>query len=156
MGILDSRNNVRAAGTAVLGDIRSTVAASMNTGNGQGSNGQQSERRPPSLFWLNVGVTLEGAGKDGEDLFVSLPMGIPLDDMKMQEVRGNSPDWINLVQAKNALLEMLQSAAAGLQPGERVQIPQLSVELARKSEPSQQGNASTNSLIGLLHKQLKT
>ena len=157
MGILDSRNTTNAAAN-VLGNVRETLAAAANptprNSTTNAGNGQTRADRPPSLFWLNVGVVLPGAGKDGDDLFVSLPMGIPLDDMKPQEVRGNSPDWINLVQAKNLLLEQIQQAAAGLAPGDRVQVPQLTVELTRKGEPAQRGDATTNPLFGLLQQRL--
>jgi hypothetical protein len=154
MGILDQNRNTNTASrpSAVLGSIRSEVAAA--AGQRQTASVGHAAERQPSLFWLNVGVTLEGAGQDGTDLFVSLPVGIPLDDMKPQAVRGNNADWIQLGQAKNALLEALQKAAAGLNPGDRVDLPQLSVQLYRKGEPAQSASSDTNPLVAALAKQL--
>ena len=150
MGILDNSRNTNTASrpSAVLGSIRSEVAAA--AGQRQTASVGQAAERQPSLFWLNVGVTLEGAGEGGTDLFVSLPVGIPLDDMKPQAVRGNNADWIQLAQAKNALLEALQGAAAGLNPGDRVDMPELSVQLYRKGEPAQTASGDTNPLVAAM------
>lgn len=106
--------------------------------------------RKPSDFWLNVGVTIPGGGKDGADLFISLPNGLALDDMKPTKVSGNNSEWIALAQAKNAFLEEVQKAAAGLKPGERVVVPMFTVELYRRAEPSQIADASSNSLVSQL------
>ena len=103
--------------------------------------------RPKSQFWLNIGFTIPGAGKNGEDIFISLPQGIALDDMKPLAVRGNSVDWQHLVQAKNAFLERLQQGAAELDPGARVELSGISVELHRVGQPEQTGTAESNPLI---------
>ncbi len=108
--------------------------------------------RQPSNFWLNVGVTIKG--KDGEDVFISLPTGIALDDMKPQAVKGNNADWQQLAQTKNVLLEQLQQAAASLKPGERVNVPVLTVELYRRAEPAQTADPATNSLVASLMEKL--
>lgn len=116
-------------------------------------------QRTPSQIWLNVGINIPGAGAelpDGtrEDLFVSLPVGLPLDDMKPVKITGTNQNSIHLKQVKNLLLEELQKAAAGLKPGERTAISQLSVELYRIGTPEQQGTAENNPLIQALQRQL--
>lgn len=110
--------------------------------------------RKPSDFWLNVGVTLPGAGKDADgnpiDLFVNLPNGIPLDDMKPAKVTG-SVEYQHLQQTKNAILEQLQKAAAAMAPGERIRVPLLTVELYRRKEDAPvQGNPEENPLLAQL------
>ena len=70
--------------------------------------------RKPSEVWLNVGVNIPGAGEDGADLFVSLPVGLPLDDMKAIQIRGSNQNSINLKQVKNALLDELQKLGVGM------------------------------------------
>lgn len=111
-------------------------------------------QRAPSQIWLNVGINIPGAGPEGEDLFVSLPVGLPLDDMKPVKITGTNQNSIHLKQVKNLLLEELQKAAAGLKPGERTAISQLSVELYRIGAPEQTGTAENNPLISALQKQL--
>lgn len=105
--------------------------------------------RAPSQFWLNIGVSVPGMGENGEAMFVSLPVGIALDDLKAIEVKGNNPNWVALQQAKNALLALVQSQAAALTPGERKALPRISVEVARASAPSQVADSS-NTLAAAL------
>lgn len=106
-----------------------------------------------SNYWANIGITI-GAAEDGTGgTFVSLPQGIPLDDMKAVEIKGNNEDWIQLAQTKNELLALLQKAAANLKPGERITVP-LEVELYRRAEPAQQAPATGNSMVDALRKQL--
>lgn len=103
--------------------------------------------RKSSQVWLNVGVNIPGAGEDGTDLFVSLPVGIPLDDIKPIVIRGSNQNSIHLKQVKNMLLDELQKLGAGMQPGGRQTIPQLGVEIYRVAQPEQQGTADSNPLI---------
>jgi hypothetical protein len=110
--------------------------------------------RAPSLIWLNVGVVLPGQGQDGEDLFLSLPVGLPIDDMKPVKVTGTNSNSIQMKQGKNLLLDEVQKAGANLKPGERLMLPQLSVELYRIGQPEQSGTPDNNPLIAALHKQL--
>lgn len=160
-----SQNNTARSTGSILDSVRRDMAAAAaqqgNTvtpihGEAGASNDQ---RRKPSDFWLNVGIVLKDAGKDEDgnptDLFISLPVGLPLDDMKPQKISGQNQDWIQLAQTKNKLLEELQKAAGSLQPGERAPVPMLSVELYRRNEPAQQGDPSSNSLVGALMQALR-
>lgn len=132
MGILDE-----------LARSPSNNAASANSNTG----GSAQQERKPSQIWLNVGVTLPGAGEDGTDLFVSLPVGLPLDDMKPIQIRGSNQNSINLKQVKNMLLDELQKLGAAMSPGQRQAVPQLSVEVYRVAQPDQTGTAANNPLI---------
>lgn len=131
----------------ILDSIRNAIGAQA-TKPSDDSKGNVSNIRQPSNFWLNVGVTIKG--KDGEDIFISLPTGIALDDMKPQAVKGNNTDWQALAQTKNVLLEQMQQAAASLKPGERVCVPVLTVELYRRAEPAQIADPASNSLVASL------
>ena len=138
MGILDTlaSNNTKPAAT--------TQAA-----------GSSTTERKSSQIWLNVGVTIPGAGEDGADLFVSLPVGLPMDDMKPIVIRGTNQNSVNLKQVKNMLLDELQKLGASMQPGQRQTVPQLSVEIYRVAQPEQTGTAENNPLIAGLFGALK-
>lgn len=97
----------------------------------QTEGGSSKSNRKPAQLWVNVGVTVPGMGEDGGSVFVSLPVGIPLDDLKPAEVKGGNPKWVALQQAKNGLLALIQQQAANLNPGERKAMPLLSIELSR-------------------------
>lgn len=130
-----------------VASIRDQLAS--QAGNRSNTAGAKPERKTSDL-WLNIGITIPGAGEDGGDLFVSLPTGIPLDDMKDQAVRGTNKQWIQLAQTKNALLAILRKQGTELEPGERVAVPEFSVELARRAEPDATGDAKTNPMVAAL------
>lgn len=100
------------------------------------------DRRPPSVLWLNIGVQV------GET-FVTLPFGLPLDDMKPIEAKGKNAEWHNLAAAKNALLKMLQDAGGKMDAGTEQIIPNLRVQLLRKSDGVVEGStdAATNPIL---------
>lgn len=148
MAVNPTRSN-----NSILGGLRQAVsdAAQPSTAGATTENTTKAER-PKSQFWLNIGFTLPGAGENGEDLFISLPQGIALDDMKPQEIRGSNQSWIQLLQAKNHLLEQLQKGGAELEPGARVVLEGFTVEMHRVGTPAQQGSADSNPLIGAMAK----
>jgi hypothetical protein len=137
MGILET------IARATKGETTPAAAAATNTASA-------APVRAPSQVWLNVGVTIPGAGQDGEDLFVSLPVGLAMDDMKPVKITGTNSNSIQLKQVKNLLLDELQRAGQALKPGERRAIPTLSVELYRIGQPDQEGTAENNPLIKAL------
>lgn len=122
-----------------------------NQGNGKtGTTEGKREERVPSKIWLNVGVPVT---IDGEVVFVSLPSGLPIDDMKQKKVSGGI-DYANLMQCKNGLLEELQKLGSKLAPGERRIVP-LEVEIYRVAEEqSATGDASDNPLLAAMFGQL--
>lgn len=129
--------------------------ASQNTKPAAAQNTAAATERKSSKVWLNVGVVIPGAGEDGADLFVSLPVGLPMDDMKPIVIRGSNQNSINLKQVKNMLLDELQKLGADMSPGRRQAVPQLSVEIYRVAEPDQTGTAEGNPLIAGLFGALK-
>lgn len=120
----------------------------------QGAPAGKAERKP-SQYWLNVGIMVPGMGEDGSDVFVTLPVGIALDDLKKIEVKGSNPNWVRLQQAKNQFLELIGGQAAALAPGERKILPRISVEVARVAAPSQQADSS-NTLATALKDQFES
>lgn len=96
--------------------------------------------------WVNIGYEVE---VDGVKIFVSLPFGTPLDTMNAIPRRGNNQEWLNIVDAKNALLEQLLDVANNIAPGESVLVPEgvLKIEIRRVSEESAPSNASSNPLM---------
>lgn len=99
--------------------------------------------RKQSQVWINVGMYIPSVDDDGNEtqLFVSLPVSIPFDQMKTVEVKQNSSaKWKELAAAKNTLVEALQTLAAKTTPGQAIALPKLSVEMYHK-----QGIAAPNS-----------
>lgn len=99
-------------------------------------------QRKNSEFWLNIGVE---AQQNNEPLFISLPVGLPIDDMKPARANTSNQEWNALAQAKNGLLEELQKLAAGLQPGETLPLT-LTVQLHRSAQ-NEAPTASENPLL---------
>lgn len=132
--------------------IAAATAAAIRASRGEA--GSLGTERKSSEFWLNVGIWVEGA--EGEPLFVSLPTGVALDDMKAQPIKGSNQDWINLAQTKNALLEFLQKHAASMEPGDRQPlnepvIGEFGIEIYRRKDAvAAVGNTETNPLTASL------
>ena len=112
-------------------------------GNNAPANTQQPRKN--SEFWLNVGVM---AG----DEFISLPTGLPLDDMKPARANTNNAEWNQIAQAKNTLLEQLQMIASQLEPGKEVTLS-LEVQLrraAKNDEPEKNDNPLAAAVMAAL------
>lgn len=77
--------------------------------------GTTAEERPRSQLWLNIGYETNGK-------FISLPFGLPLDNMNEADTRSQNSDYVKQQMAKNALLAQLKAAGAGLQPGQEVTV----------------------------------
>ncbi len=101
---------------------------------------------PKSQFWMNVGFTAEGAGSDGEDIFVSLPYGLPLDSMEHVNTKSKNADYTALQQARNSLLDQVKEAAATLQPGESMTV-QLEVQIRRVEEEVEETVSADNKFM---------
>lgn len=154
------------SGTSLLSEIRRDARANQggaagaqaaqqnpltSVEGGRSSNGQA--QKPPSDFWLNIGVYVTNDA--GEEVFIGLPRGIALDDMQPEKVRGSNQNMVELTQGKNALLEALKMEAATLAPGQRVDVSKLSVQLYRRAEPAQtaapgEGNSLVTALFAVL------
>lgn len=91
-------------------------------------------KRPPAQFWLNVGMTYDNANETGDaSVFVSLPLGIPLDDMKALPT-GKGSDWYREFNtARNDLAAKIMALCGELQPGEE-RLVNLQVQVRRVAE----------------------
>ena len=105
----------------------------------------KNEERPTSKLWLNIGYSVEVPNDDGvlENKFVSLPAGIPLDNIEALPVRGKNAEWNMFQSARNELLEQLMAAAAQLKPGEE-QIVNLEIQLRRVNDETVAVNKDEN------------
>lgn len=104
--------------------------------------------RPDPEVWLNVGYTSKNE-ETGEDVFISVPVGIALDTMEPQPISGKNEAWRNLVQAKNGLLEALQEAAKGLEPGDEEIISDLTIQIRRKASTAAPDAGKNPHMAGL-------
>lgn len=127
--------------------LNSALTSSSLVKGNNASNQNPQQPRKPSEFWLNVGV------QAGEE-FISLPVGLPLDDMKPARANTNNSEWNQMAQAKNTLLEQLQLLAAQLEPGKEVEL-NLTVQLrraAQNDEPAKNDNPLANAVLAALMK----
>jgi hypothetical protein len=76
----------------------------------QTSNGKAD--KPAAKIWLNFGYKTTDP-ETGEELFIGLPMGIPVDTQEKRSA-GSS----KLMQAKNAFLDKIIADSANMAPGE--------------------------------------
>lgn len=99
-----------------------------------GANTNQTRQKKDTQFWVNVGLTRKNAA--GEAKLVSLPMGIPLDELQPRRVpsqKTQNQDFRNLRLAENELFSKLREIMATLKPGQSVTLP-FQVELRRVDE----------------------
>ena len=103
------------------------------------------EERPASKFWLNVGYEVEVPNKDGEleKRFVSLPAGIPLDNIEPLAVKGKNAEWNMFQTARNQLLEQLMAAAEQMEPGQE-ELVTLQIQLRRVDDSTVEIPANEN------------
>lgn len=94
--------------------------------------------RPKSEFWLNVGVVTKNA--DGEDLFVQLPRGMAIDKLDKSPAR-RTEAGNQLAQAKNGLVDIIETIKASLEPGQEVEVP-LTVRIYRVAGEAEAGEAT--------------
>lgn len=99
-----------------------------------GKNGRQSrEDLPKAEFWLNIGYVSNVKDDEGNDKFISLPMGIPLDTQELLPTNSRNVDYAQMQAARNNLHEQIMKIAAQLQPGDETHL-NLVVQLRRVNE----------------------
>lgn len=76
----------------------------------------EASKPEPAMLWINVGYTV--TGPDGTPKFVSLPLGIPLDQCRPVKTNSSNEDWSMFQQARNDLLEQLVEFGLSLPKGE--------------------------------------
>lgn len=131
-------NQATNSSTLTLADMNLAQPAQVPTTQPAGS------ARPQAQVWMNVGYNAKATNADGheEERFISLPLGIALDTMEPRTIpNGNNRDYANMIAAQNHLLETLQKASEGLEPGE-VKNVQLEIQIRKVSGPQEVDNTS--------------
>lgn len=85
------------------------------------------EEKVKSQLWINVGYSIE---VEGEQVFVSIPMGIPVDSIKELPTNTRNAEFNMLNQARNQLLADITAASEDLESGES-HVLELEVQLRR-------------------------
>ena len=85
------------------------------------------EEKVKSQLWVNVGYSIE---VEGESVFVSIPMGIPVDSIKELPTNTRNAEFNMLNQARNQLLADITAASEDLESGES-HVLELEVQLRR-------------------------
>jgi hypothetical protein len=98
-------------------DFELKFGAKANSNIKAAGKGQQPEEK--AEYWINIGYVAKGAGPEGEDMFVSLPLGLPLDTQKDLKTNSSNQDFGMFQAARNELLNELKAEAARrLKPGQ--------------------------------------
>ncbi len=87
--------------------------------------------KPKAELWINIGY--EVPDPEGISKFISLPLGIPLDQVKLLNTSTPNEEFNLVNQARNDLLDQLLNVANTVEPGQS-KIVNLSVEVRRVSE----------------------
>ena len=89
----------------------------------------QNQDRPRNINWLNIGVRIPVKDDQGNEMIVTLPMGVAIDSMKVTTINGESTtNGALALRCRNALIETLQDMFANMEEGTRKIIPELVVE----------------------------
>lgn len=84
---------------------------------------QNQEQRDPAKFWLNVGLPAPNVEEGEKYAFISPQgMGIALDNLEPQPIRGSNEEFNEFRADCNGLLERVMKLASQLRPGETRQI----------------------------------
>ena len=86
-------------------------ARSSNSAAGRNS---KAEDRPKTQLWMNIGYETG----DENYPFLSLPVGIPLDNQEHVKANSSNADFAAFCAARNGLLDSLIAAGETLAPGE--------------------------------------
>lgn len=110
--------------------------------NNAASAAETREQKPKAMLWLNVGyMAVDNAGNE---TFIGLPMGIPLDTQDPVELRGSNEEYLHLQRAKNQLLEDLKSFVGGFDPASDSVLDGLVVQARRGTAPAEKDEPGSN------------
>lgn len=109
-------------------DFQKTFGASSNN---VASTGKTD--RPKSQFWINIGYDSGVQDAEGNNRFVSLAVGIPLDGQEKLPTNSRNAEFAAFQAARNDLAEQIMAVAKTLQPGEE-RLLNLQVQLRRINE----------------------
>lgn len=115
-------------------------ASNLFNTNGRVAPTTNADERPQSEIWLNVGVMVKiidpETGDEVEEL-LTLPVNLAIDTMKKREVSNRKPTTAKAKQyrdravASNQLLDAIQKAAGGLEPGATMALEGFTLQLQR-------------------------
>jgi hypothetical protein len=119
--------------------------------NNVGGNGTDKQDLPKAQIWMNVGYVVETGNEESPTMFVSLPVGLPIDTMEAIPVTSRNAGFAQFQSARNNLLAQVQAAAATLAPGEERIIggesDGLAIQLRRVNEPVADPGAKDNGFV---------
>jgi hypothetical protein len=98
-----------------------------NTKQAAASNKQD---KPKANFWLNVGLLKK---VDDGEVFLSLPIGIPLDTQDRLPETSSNKEFAQMQAARNNIMDQLIAYANTMEPGQDIVID-LQVQLRRVKE----------------------
>lgn len=116
---------------------RNALFGSSNT-NAAASAGKQD--KPKAKFWLNVGLTKM---VNGEEVFLSLPFGIPLDTQEVLPENSSNKEFAYRQAARNSLVRQLTEFAETMEAGDDT-IIDLEVQLRRVKDEVPVSTGSDN------------
>jgi hypothetical protein len=108
-----------------------------------GNKPAQQADRPKSQYWLNLGYTSDVEDEDGSMRFVSLPIGIPLDNQERLPTNSRNQEFAAFQSARNDLLDQIQEVAKSLEPGEYRTL-NLEIQLRRVNDDAPEISADAN------------
>lgn len=91
-------------------------------------------KQPLAQVWLNVGIYIPHPNEGEPDIFVSTPVGIPLDTSKILPTASKNEIWAYTQKARNQLRAQLINRGLELKPGEAIPLPKVKVELRRTKD----------------------
>lgn len=89
--------------------------------------------RPKAEFWVNLGYESDVQDDEGNNMFISLPQGIPLDTQESLKTNSSNNKYAAFQSARNDLLDQLIAHAQQLKPGESCNV-NLTVQVRRVKE----------------------
>lgn len=98
--------------------INANLFGGQNTNQNRQSNSQPD--RTPAEYWINLGYQVTVKLEDGaeETRFISLPMGLALDSMKLLPTNSTNELWAQQQGARNNLFTQIMDIAKTLESGE--------------------------------------
>lgn len=137
-----------------------TLPTEKKVANPFGADEKKTDKEPTKI-WLNVGVRVPNPEVEGEFIQLNLSLGIPCDKMRPlpipKDKEGRNPMFKAQRQAQQKLLEQFQtSVMAKLKPGQRMHLPQFSVEAyhVEPGETLEGADLSENPFLASLQAQM--
>lgn len=117
--------------------------------------GSSNVQKPKAQFWMNIGYDSGIPDENGENKFVSLPVGIPLDSMELLQTNSRNKDFAAFQAARNDLYEQVMEVCKSLEPGESRILGDstggLQVQVRRVNDDTATPDLATNQFAKKLH-----